>query len=313
MKGEWPEAELPQPAVKKTREPTMSCSSITELAEGSIYALHNTFPLDGRVSAYPTSARGHSASNCYLLHEDDGALLLDTGYAAHERSILGQLGSILDPRKPLSIFPLRINEFMSVGNAMAIAKQFNVVECYSPTPDVACWLEFETTSPGGKSKDAPALPTTLLGPSQTYQVGKSGNRPFDAINPPIRLISTRWIYDEATRTLFSSDMFTHVWRDDAGGPWLIEDDDKVTTSAFVRSFLLNTRYWWLEGAETESLRRGAADVFDRYDIETIAPGYGAILRGRALVERQFSVLDDVLRSLDRRAVKPRYVPRGMER
>ncbi len=291
----------------------MSYSGVTELAEGKIYALHNTFPLDGRVSAYPVSARGHSASNCYLLYEDDAALLLDTGYAAHERSILGQLGSILDPRKPLSMFPLRINEFMSVGNAMAIAKKFNVVECYSTTPDVAHWIEFEAVDSDGREKNVPALPTILVGASQNYQVGKGGNRPIAAFNPPVRLISTRWIYDETTRTLFSSDMFTHVWQDSAGGPWLVEDDDKVTTSAFVRSFLLNTRYWWLEGAETESLRRAVADVFDRYDIETIAPGYGTILRGRALVERQFSVLDDVLRGLDRRVVKPRYVPRGMER
>lgn len=302
-----------RPIAGESRAPILSHGGVTELAGGKVYALHNTFPLDGRVSAYPVSARGHAASNCYLLYEDDGALLLDTGYAAHERSILGQLGSILGPRTPLSIFPLRINEFMSVGNAMAIAKRFSVTECYSPTPDVACWLEFDAAGAGGKGRGAPALSTVLLGPSRTYQVGKSGNRPIDVINPPLRLISTRWIYDEATRTLFSSDMFTHVWQDDVSGPWLVEDDDKVTTSAFVRSFLLNTRYWWLEGAEIESLRRGVAGVFSRYDIETIAPGYGAILCGRALVERQFSVLDDVLRGLDRRAVEPRYVPRGMER
>ena len=291
----------------------MSYNSITELAEGRVFALHNTFPLDGRVSAYPISARGHAASNCYLLVEDDSALLLDTGYAAHESSILGQLGSIIDSRKPLSLFPLRMNEFMSVGNAMAIAKQFNVVGCYSSVPDIASWLEFETVDADGRKKDVPTIPTTPFDPALDYQVGNSGNRPIDAFDSPLRLITTRWIYDETTCTLFSSDMFTHVRQDNAEGPWLVEDDDKVTTSAFVRSFLLNTRYWWLEGAETESLRRGVADVFGRYDIETIAPGYGTILRGRALVERHFSALDDVLRNLDRSAVEPRYVPRGMER
>ena len=101
----------------------MSYNSITELAGGKIFALHNTFPLDGRVSAYPLGARGHAASNCYLLYEDDGALLLDTGYAAHEDTILKQLSSIIDSKMPLSLFPLRMNEFMSVGNAMAIAKR----------------------------------------------------------------------------------------------------------------------------------------------------------------------------------------------
>jgi len=288
-----------------------SWSGVTELAASKIYALQNTFPLDGRVSQYPIKARGHTASNCYLLLEEDGALLLDTGYAAHEGAILDQLGSLLPPGVPLKIFPLRINEFMSVGNAMAIARRFNVKECYSSTTDVACWLDFDAVDVNGRSKDAPALGTILLGASQTYRVG--AGRPIEVINPPLRLISTRWIYDAASRTLFSSDMFTHVWRGGPEGPWIAEGDDGVTSPAFVRSFLLNTRYWWLEGGAIDPLRRAAAEIFARHDIETIAPGYGAILRGRALAERQFAVLDEVLRGLDRRAVKPRYVARGLER
>jgi hypothetical protein len=50
-------------------------------------------------------------------------------------------------------------------------------------------------------------------------------------------------------------------------------------------------------------------VFDKYDIETIAPGYGRILRGRDLVEKQFAMFDEVLRKLDRSMVRPRYVDR----
>ena len=91
----------------------MSVSSITELAAGKVYALHNTFELNGRISAYPISARGFAPANCYLLIDDDAAMLLDTGYAAHEGAILEQLDSLLDREMPLSIFPLRINEFMS--------------------------------------------------------------------------------------------------------------------------------------------------------------------------------------------------------
>lgn len=291
----------------------MSHHTITELANGKVYALHNTLPLDGRVSAYPASTRGHTASNCYLLCEDDGALLLDTGYAAHENAIIEQISSIIDTHTPLSIYPLRMNEFMSVGNAMAIAKHFNVVECYSSVPDVVTWLEFETIDTNGKKMDTPDLPTTIFDPSKSYQVGKNGHRPINIMNAPIRLISTRWIYDESSKTLFSSDMFSHVSQDSPEGPWLIEHDDTVTTSSFVRSFLLNTRYWWLEGVDTSSLRKGITDIFDRFDIETLAPGYGSILRGRALVEHHFSVLDNVLRSLDRSAVEARYIPRGMER
>ena len=287
----------------------MSYSGIVELAEGKVYALHNTFALDGRISAYPISARGHSVSNCYLLKEDEGALLLDTGYAAHEAEILMQLESILDPATPLAMLPLRINEFMSVGNAMAIAKRFNVVECLAPVPEINEWLEFEALEPGGGNNGNPILSTTILKPLHPIEIG---DRYIEVMNAPIRLISTRWIYDAATRTLFTSDMFSHLWAEREEGPWLL-DEDGVTTTSFVRSFLLNTRYWWLEGARTDPIRKGIADVFERYEIETIAPGYGAILRGRHLVERQFAVLDEVLAGLDQSAVKPGYVALGLER
>jgi len=295
----------------KLRNATMSYSAISELAPGKIYALHNTFELNGRVSAYPESARGYTASNCYLLKEDDGAILLDTGYAVHETAILEQLRTLLSPEMPLSIFPLRINEFMSVCNVMAVARNFNAVECYSNVPEIESWIEFETVD--RDAPDHPHIATTLLERGDFCQVSIGKHHVIDVLNAPIRLISTRWIYDPDSKILFSSDMFSHVWHAYEEGPWVLDGLDNVTDDDFVRSFLLNTRYWWIEGAEIDSARRNVARVFEDYDIETLAPGYGTILRGRDQVERQFTVLDNVLRDLDRSKIKPQYVPRGLER
>ena len=290
----------------------MSVSSITELAAGKVYALHKTIELNGRISAYPQDARGFSPANCYLLIDDDAAMLLDSGYTIHEGAILEQLDSLLDREMPLSIFPLRLNEFMSVNNVMAIAKRFNVVECFSPVPDVEEWVEFETLR--GEERN-PTLKTTLLARGDHCQVSLGPNRTIDVLTAPIRLISTRWIYDEASKILFSSDMFSHIWSDVEDKPWQLGDneDDNVTDFPFVRSYLLNTRYWWIEGANMTPVRQAVSDVFEKFDIQTIAPGYGTILRGRAHVERQFAVLDEVLDKLDRTNVPPAYIPRGLMR
>jgi len=290
----------------------MSVSSITELVEGRVYALHNTFELNGQISAYPQSARGFAPANCYLLIDDDAAMLLDTGYAVHEAAVLEQLDSLLDRSMPLSLVPLRLNEFMSVSNVMAIAKRFNVVECYSNVPDIEDWVEFETLR--GEERN-PILKTTLLGRGDRTTVMLGPNRKIHIINAPIRLISTRWIFDEASKILFSSDMFSHIWNHVEDSPWQIGDneDDNVTDIPFVRSFLLNTRYWWIEGANMAPVRQAVADVYRSFDIQTIAPGYGAIFRGRRHVERQFDTLDGVLKMLDRKNIAPAYVPRGLER
>jgi hypothetical protein len=77
--------------------------------------------------------------------------------------------------------------------------------------------------------------------------------------------------------------------------------------------MLNTRYWWLEGAPTDTIRRGIAEVFDKFDIETIAPGYGCILRGRNVVARHYAMLDEFLKACDKSRMVSRYVSRDEER
>jgi hypothetical protein len=81
----------------------------------------------------------------------------------------------------------------------------------------------------------------------------------------------------------------------------------------VRSFMLNTRYWWLEGAPTDAIRRGIGNVFDKYDIEALAPGYGCILHGRNVVERHYKMLDEFLKASDKSVMVSRYVTRDEER
>ncbi len=280
-------------------------SNILKVADG-IYALQNVLELDGRVSAYPSDARGYSVSNCYLITQGRHALLLDSGLAAHERSIIEMIGSLTKPDLLLSIFPLRINEYMSVCNVEAIAQSFNVEQCYSGNPDAALWVDFGKRSDSNDTRPY-SLKTTLVTRAETLQVGEG--RPIEVFQAPIRLINTRWMFDYNTKTLFTSDSFSHEWSDSLDGPWDIADKDCTTTAAHIRSFLLNTRYWWLEGGKTTELRKKLAGVFEKYPIETIAPGYGRILRGRALIERQYKMFDDVLAQLDRGVTPPRYVDR----
>ncbi len=284
-------------------------SAVHTLVDGRLYALQNVFQLGGRASAYPSDADGYSVCNCYLLKEGNRALLLDSGLTAHAGSLISQINSLIDPGTRLSVYPLRINEFMSVANVEALADAFDVEQCYSSNADAAVWVDFggRSDKPGAQ---ATALKTTMVKRSQRLHVGDEVlGRALEAFQAPIRLIGTRWIYDEKTRTLFTSDSFSWEWSPHADGPWFLDDSTCTTTAAHVRSFLLNTRYWWLEGGDTETLRRKLALVFDQYDIENLAPGYGRVLRGRELVKRQYQLLDGVLAGLDKSVVQARYVDR----
>ena len=284
---------------------------IAALADGKLYALQNPFPLDGRVSMYAASARGYSVANSYMLTQPDAAMLIDTGFGKDEPTIRGQIESLITPGLPLSMFPLRLNEFMSINNVETIAGHFNVETCYTSNIDAALWFDFGAKAEGRDILKS--MKVTAVTRADTIEIGKQG-RLVDVMQAPIRLIATRWLYDRATRTLFASDMFTHLWRETATGPWIVTDaDNDPTSQSDVRSFMLNTRYWWLEGAPTDAIRRGIDKIFDTCDIETIAPGYGCILRGRNVVARHYRMLDEFLKSCDKSVMVSRYVGRDEER
>jgi len=284
---------------------------IASLADGRLFALQNPFALDGRVSAYPASARGWSVANSYLLTQPDAAMLIDTGFGKDEPVIRAQIESLIAPGLPFSMFPLRLNEFMSINNVESFAGHFNVETCYTSNVDAALWFDFGAKDEGRDILKS--MKVTAVTRADTIRLGRLG-RDIDVMQAPIRLIATRWLYDRATKTLFSSDLFTHLWRDGATGPWVVTDaDNDPTATGDIRSFMLNTRYWWLEGAPTDTIRRGIAEVFDKFDIETIAPGYGCILRGRNVVARHYAMLDEFLKACDKSVMVSRYVSRDEER
>jgi len=300
----------------QSRPPQDFAGGIGALADGRLYALQNPFALDGRVSAYPASARGFSVANSYLLTQPDAAMLIDTGFGKDEPVIRAQIEQLIAPGLPLSMFPLRLNEFMSINNVESFASHFNVETCYTSNPDAALWFDFGAQENGRNILDQ--MTVTAVTRADTIRLGKLG-REIDVMQAPIRLIATRWLYDRATRTLFSSDLFTHVWREAATGPWVVQDSEKncadndPTSTGDIRSFMLNTRYWWLEGAPTDSIRRGIDEVFDKFDVETIAPGYGCVLRGRNTVARHYAMLDEFLKASDKSRMASRYVSRDEER
>src|ERR1700732_2260760 len=216
---------LTQPQVRAAPKTGGLTGATTVLAQGKLYALQHPFALDGRVSSYPASARGFSVANSYVLTQSDATMLIDTGFGKDEPLIRAQIERLIAPGLPLSMFPLRLNEFMSINNVESFAGHFNVETCYTSNIDAALWFDFGAKAEGRDILKS--MKVTAVTRADTIQLGKTG-RAIDVMQAPIRLIATRWLYDRATRTLFSSDMFTHVWRDTATGPWIVQESDNVS-------------------------------------------------------------------------------------
>src|SRR5499427_220745 len=187
---------LTHAAPEQARETGRAAGGVAALAAGKLYALQHPFALDGRVSSYPASARGFSVANSYLLTEAHAAMLIDTGFGKDEPAIRSQIEALIAPGLPLSLFPLRLNEFMSINNVETFAGHFNVEQCYTSNPDAALWFDFGAKANGRSILDN--MNITAVTRSDTINLGKAG-RPIDVMQAPIRLIATRWLYDRATR------------------------------------------------------------------------------------------------------------------
>ena len=96
-------------------------SEMIQIADG-VRSLTDMVPLDGRISWVPPDRRGFEPHNKYLITREKRALLLDTGVAAHEGSLLASLGHLIGDRH-LTVLVTR-NELDCLGNLAAIVDRY---------------------------------------------------------------------------------------------------------------------------------------------------------------------------------------------
>lgn len=282
-------------------------SSVTELAPGSLYALSHTFAIDERTSWYPPDVRGVSVINCYLLIEGNEALLVDTGLAFHAEDLLDALERLLPRSARLSVLYTRVGEYQSISNTPLIHARFPVEAIYGAAPECSVWSDFGAEREWGVPSALGEVPSRVLRSSQEIELGTK-RRTLLVANSMLRLLTNHWVYDIATGTLFTGDVFTYAIKTAAGGPWAIDAAADRVSASDVRHHLVETRYWWLEEADVDAIRQGLRAFFATHDVKTIAPGYGCLIRGEALVRRHVGLLDEAL-AIGRPAsvrARPRY-------
>ena len=275
---------------------------IIPLHEDRLYALSHPYPVDGRVSWHAPSVRGFAPMNCYALTERSHALLVETGLAPHQAELLDEMETVLGERRA-SLLVLRQGEFDSVFNMLPIAHAIDLEMIYGQYETPLDWANFRTdirlSGDGaityrGVEVKRPGLETKILSRFEVIPVGHGRGRLIDVFRPELLLLNTHWIYDAATLTLFTSDAFTHVVQPSLEGPWVVTAENDTTTVEQMREHLLETRYWWLPDAYVDDLQRSIADIFERYEIETIAPSFGCILSGADVVQRHYEMLAGII-------------------
>jgi hypothetical protein len=270
--------------------------------DGRLLALSHPYAVDGTVSWHGANARGFAPINCYVLVESDSALLVETGLGIHQDALFAEIEESVGDRE-LSLLLLRQGEFDSVFNLLPIVHRFAPKVIYGQYETPLSWGNFRndirmssagTITYQGESRTFEELEAVTLSRSAVISLGRGHARILDVFRPELLLLNTHWVYDAATGTLFTSDSFAHVVLPSADAGWVVTAQNDATTAEDVADHLRSGRFWWLAGAQLDAVRRDVAGIFERYEVETIAPAYGAILQGADVVRRHVALLDDAL-------------------
>ncbi|MCU1482190.1 MAG: hypothetical protein JWQ19_2976 [Subtercola sp.] len=265
-----------------------------ELVEGRIYALTGSIPLDGTASWAPVEEGRSQSLTCWLLKEGDQHMVVDTGVRALWPHISAQLATIVPPGSSLKIFMTR-PEPDAVGNLAVIREVYSmedtdVLAGGNDTP----FDFFETAaSSRGSRKSSGATPGVL----RTTGFDLSPDRPIRVIVPKLRFLPSYWPYDITTKTLFTSDVFTHVSQKTGDPLPIVESPEPPDADEVARH--LFSKFWWLPGATTREFVDDLRGIFDRLQPEIVAPAYGGVLKGRAVIEAHLETMLEVLEGSER--------------
>jgi flavorubredoxin len=255
------------------------------------------------VSWFPSAARGSAPASSYLLPAIGGALLVDPGLTVLEDRLIDQLRGLLDPAASLSVYVTRPAELDCIAATAAVLSSFPVTAVYAPTVRMSHRVGIQPNEEppperANSSRLGGGVGWIRIAPGDTIEVGAGPARRLEVVRAPLRMVACAWLYDAASRTLFSSDVFAHVVRPASAPAVLDEGDRDATSTADVRA-TLEAKFDFLPYTDTRNFGEAIAAVFEARDVEVVAPSYGCVLRGRAVVERHLELLLGALASFHR--------------
>ncbi|MEE2031466.1 MULTISPECIES: oxygen-binding di-iron domain-containing protein [Rhodococcus] len=265
-------------------------SQPVELVPDALYAVGDAAPNDGRLSWASPGTSAFEPVNSFLLVEDGHALLIDPGVAAHESTMLGQLGEILGPETKLSVFCTRF-EGDCVTALGPVIRDFNVVSIFGG--GVSNPFDFfEDVSPQEQIRTDHHIEILRKKAGDTIEVGPG--RSVDLLSTSLRVLTTFWLYDERTGTLFTSDFFAYEGLDHADRSDLVRHTTPDTFDRSAAARRLFTKIDWLLLADPAPFVEELDRLFDTYDIRAIAPGHGRIIVGRETVRSYYELTRELL-------------------
>lgn len=264
-----------------------------ELVPNKLYRLGGVCPIDDDISWIPKGVEGYEPLSAFLLLEEDGALLVDTGVPLNKDAVAAQLDSIIGREREIQVFLTRF-EPDCLANMPMLTDLFNIKKVAGGGVSNPFDFFDDLSTQEQLRADYNVTMTRLL-PTDIIHV--SPTRELSLVVTSIRLLNTFWGYDAATKTLFTSDSFGHVPVSDPSQVPVVTSENDTATFEQVRDHHL-TKFDWLMGAETAPLIADLDKIFATHDVEIIAPNHGCVLQGADVVKRHVAMVRRMLTEIE---------------
>jgi flavorubredoxin len=275
------------------------------LADGKLHILGASVHIDGRISWYPDADRGRFVPfNSYLLQEGESILLVEAGVPAVFDHTAIQIREILEGRSVIDRLAVTRNEPDCVSNIPRLVRECGLKSVHSP--GLMNTLQFFSADEADLQEKAFSHSTTELQmlnfgvgctpavPGDEIRV--SQERALEVVAVPLKVLPTVWYYDRTTRTMFCSDSFSDETAVGADERILDSVDERdVLIARFHENF--SRKFDWLARSDLSTVIGDMEGIFDRYDIEILAPTRGLVIHGREAVATKTAALLAALRAL----------------
>lgn len=205
-------------------------------------------------------ARTHKHVSVYLVGDDEGSVLVDSGSFLHREAITAEVKQVLGDRS-LDALVLSHSDYPHAANVREFVGEGTELVASSGAPE---------------KQGLPDARKATIGGSMEI-----GSRTFSFIDPPLADRShTTWIYDHGSETLFTADGFGSRHRPGECQMVSSDFDDGIAVAAieeFHREELV-----WLRYVDPEKLRVALASILEDFPVSWVAPIHGHPIAGADL-------------------------------
>jgi flavorubredoxin len=225
-----------------------------------VHWLNICYDTEGEV---PEGQHNHVAS--YLITGDEGNFIIDTGSHLFEGQILDQIEEITG-REGIDAILASHGDYPHLGNINEVREKWSTedqrVEVYGP----------------GVKPEVHGLPADTIHTALDMEVDIQGRR-VRFVDPPLAdRTHTIWVYDYASKVLFTADGFGNFHNPPEECDATSDDIDGRIRFEDVHNYHAE-KLRWFRYIQADKLRGVMDDLFEAYDVSYVAPIHGNPIAG----------------------------------